>query len=343
MVAQIDPAQISLLNGRVRIDPADLLTHSRAESQDVVILSGTLLEGIGNLYSDLDLYVIGEQLPQKGTETLSMQIVREDGRVRRINETLENASNIVLDIQYYTFRELATLARSLNELYAESKRSTRIFRKTLHPDDEDLIHKLLTGTTLQDGTGHFNARETFDAGKFCFLKYRNEVGGYAEFRDLVGSWTDGDLDSCLHNIRTYLISQVSGMMFLAGNTNPRPKWFVRRLGSLGDEYLELRERIMTWMQGARYTQLQKHEAVETACDLIDMTYVFARILLGTNPLYFPVEEALALTERDFAERALHDREMLEEFQLLRRMFSGSASPLFAQIEGQPRTLSGVAA
>jgi hypothetical protein len=118
---------------------------------------------------------------------------------------------------------------------------------------------------------------------------------------------------------------------------------VRRLGSLGEEYLELRERIMTWMQGARYTQLQKHEAVETACDLIDMTYVFARELLGTNPLYLPVEEALALTERDFAERALHDREMLEEFQLLRRMFSSSPAPLFAQIEGQPRTLSGVAA
>jgi hypothetical protein len=336
-------AQISLLNGRVRLDPTDLLSHSRAESQDVVVLSGTLLEGIGNLYSDLDLYVIAEQLPPKAPDSLALQVVREDGRVRRINEDLENAANTVLDIQYYTFRELATLARSLNELYAESKRGTRIFRKTLHPDDEDLIHKLLTGTTLQDGSGRFNAREIFDAGKFCFLKYRNEVGGYAEFRDLVGSWTDGDLDSCLYNIRSYLISQVSGMMFLAGNTNPRPKWFVRRLGSLGEEYLELRERIMTWLQGARYTEMQKREGVETACDLIDTTYVLARAMLGTNPLYFSAEEALMLTEREFAERALHDREMAEEFQLLQRMFSGAVSSLFGQIEGQPRKLAGVAA
>lgn len=343
MIAQSNLAQINLLNGRVRLDPADLLQQRRTESHDVVVLSGTLLEGIGNLYSDLDLYVIGEHLPHKGPDTPSTQVVREDGRVRRINETLESAGNIVLDIQYYTFRELATLARSLNELYAESKRSTRIFRKTLHPDDEDLIHKLLTGTLLQDGTGHFNARETFDAGKFCFLKYRNEVGGYAEFRDLAGSWTDGDLDSCLYNMRSYLISQVSGMMFLAGNTNPRPKWFVRRLGSLSEEYVELRERIMTWLQGARYTDLQKREAVETACDLIDATYALTRAILGTNPLYFSVDEALRLTENEFAERAMHDREMSEEFQLLRRMFSSSASPLFAQIDGQPRTLSGVAA
>jgi hypothetical protein len=336
-------ALISLLKGRVRLDPADLLQHSRAESQDVVVLSGTLLEGIGNLYSDLDLYVIGEELPHQGPDALSMQVVREDGRVRRINETLECAGNIVLDIQYYTFRELATLARSLNELYAESKRSTRIFRKTLHPDDEDLIHKLLTGTLLQDGTGRFNARETFDPGKFCFLKYRNEVGGYAEFRDLAGSWMDGDLDSCLYNMRSYLISQVSGMMFLAGNTNPRPKWFVRRLGSLGEEYLELRERIMTWMLGARHTDPQKREAIETACDLIDTTYVLTRSVLGTNALYFSVEEALGLAEREFAERARYDREMSEEFQLLRRMFSSTASPLFTQIDSQPRKLAGVAA
>jgi hypothetical protein len=336
-------AQINLLNGRVRLDPAELLSHSRSGAQDVVVLSGTLLEGIGNLYSDLDLYVIGERLPPEAPQGLSMQVVREDGRVRRINETLENVDNIVLDVQYYTFRELATLSRSLNELYAESKRSARIFRKTLHPDDEDLIHKLLTGMILQDGTERFNAHEIFDAGKFCFLKYRNEVGGYAEFRDLVGSWTDNDLDSCLYNIRSYLVSQVSGMMFLAGNTNPRPKWFVRRLGSLGEEYLELCERIMAWLHGARHTEPQKQESIETACDLIDLTYLFARALLGTNPLYFSAEEAMALAEREFGERAAHDREMAEEFQLLRRMFNNSTAPLFAQIHGQPRKWTGVAA
>jgi hypothetical protein len=334
---------IDLLNGRIRLDATDLLSHGRTESRDVVVLSGTLLEGIGNLYSDLDLYIIAEELPLKGPAGLSMQVVREDGRVRRLNEILESAANIVLDVQYYTFRELATLARSLNELYAESKRNTRIFRKTLHPDDEDLIHKLLTGTTLQDPTGCFNARAIFDTGKFCFLKYRNEVCGYAEFRDLVGSWTDRDLDSCLYNIRSYLISQVSGMMFLAGNSNPRPKWFLRRLASLGDEYLELRERIMAWMHCARHTDLQKREAVETACDLIDMTYILARELLGKNALYYSAEEALALTEREFAERATHDREMAEEFQLLRRMFSNSMPPLFAQIDNQPRLRAGVAA
>jgi hypothetical protein len=337
-------SQIDLLNGRVRVDAADLLSHGRAESRDVVILSGTLLEGIGNLYSDLDLYIIGHELPPKGPDSLSMQVVREDGRVRRVNEILEDTANIVLDVQYYTFRELATLARSLDELYAESRRNSRIFRKALHPDDEDLIHKLLTGTVLQDPTGRFNARESFNAGKFCFLKYRNEVCGYAEFRDLVGSWTDGDLDSCLYNIRSYLISQVSGAMFLAGNTNPRPKWFVRRLASLGEEYTELRERIMSWMHTARHTDLQKREAVETACDLIDMTYVFARELLGMNPLYYSAEEALKLTERDFAEHATHDREMAEEFQLLRRMFSSTVPPLFAQIDNQPRLRApGVAA
>jgi hypothetical protein len=297
------------------------------------VLSGTLLEGFGNLYSDLDLYVIGEQLPTKGVDVPATLVIREDGCVRRVNEVLAGSDDLLLDVQYYTFQELDTLARSLRRLYTESKQSTQIYRKTLHHEDEDLIHKLLTGRILQDGTGRFDARGTFDPGMFCFLKYRNEVGGYAEFRDLVGSWTAGDLDTCLYNTRGYLISQVSGMMFLAGSSNPRPKWFVRRLASLEPRYAQLREGVMSWMESAHRTERQKSDAVETACELIDLTWQHARSLLGSHPRYFPAEEALMLTEREFAERAARDKDTLAELQLRRRMFSKVEFPLINQIRG----------
>jgi hypothetical protein len=280
----------------------------------------------------LDLYVIGDELPTKGPEVPAVLVVREDGRVRRINETLVDSVDILLDVQYYTFRELDTLARSLATLYQESRHSTRIFRRTLHQEDEDLIHKLLTGKTLRDGTGAFDARKTFDPGTFCFLKYRNEVGGYEEFRDMVGTWSAKDLDTCLYNTRGYLISQVSGMMFLAGNTNPRPKWFVRRLAALGSEYSELRDGVIAWMYSERRTSPQKREAVTSACDLIDMTYSHARGLLDTDPRYFRAEEALALIEREFAERATRDKDTMAEWQLRRRIFSPSEPPMKAQLQ-----------
>ena len=330
------PPRIDLLQGRVSVDPYELQSRSRATDEDVVVLSGTLLEGFGNLYSDLDLYVIGNELPTKGPDAPITLVLREDGCVRRLNETLEDSANILLDVQYYTFRELDTLARSLRTLYHESRQSTYIYRKTLHHEDEDLIHKLLTGMMLQDGTGQFDARGTFDAGAFSFLKYRNEVGGYPEFRDLVGSWAAGDLDTCLYNTRGYLVSQVSGMMFLAGNTNPRPKWFVRRLASLPVEYLDLRAGVMSWMQSAQRTLSQKREAVEAAFDLIDLTYRHARALLDTHPRYFSAAEALELTEREFAGRATHDSDTRVELQLRRRMFTDPEHPLIAEIRSQSR-------
>lgn len=326
------PLRIELLGGRVIVDPYELLGRSRATDQDVVVLSGTLLEGFGNFYSDLDLYVIGNELPEKGPDTPAMLVIREDGCVRRVNDTLEDSAGILLDVQYYTFRELETLARSLRTLYLESRQSTQIYRKTLHHEDEDLIHKLLTGRLLQDGTGEFDARRIFNPGTFCFLKYRNEVGGYAEFRDLVGSWTAGDLDTCIYNTRGYLISQVSGMMFLAGNTNPRPKWFVRRLASLPTAYDDLKGGVMSWIAGPHRTELEKREAVKSACQLIDETYKHSRALLGTNATYFSAEEALDLTEREFAGRATHDKDTLAEWQLRRRMFSQTSSPLIMEID-----------
>lgn len=328
------PPQIELLGGRVIVDPYELLGRSRATERDVVVLSGTLLEGFGNFYSDLDLYVIGDELPNKGPDAPAMLVIREDGCVRRVNETLEDPANILLDVQYYTYHELDTLARSLRTLYQESRQSTQIYRKTLHHEDEDLIHKLLTGTILQDTSAGFDARRTFDPGMFCFLKYRNEVGGYAEFRDLIGSWAAGDLDTCIYNTRGYLISQVSGMMFLAGSTNPRPKWFVRRLASLPAEYADIKEGVMAWLEGPHRTTLEKSEAVESACNLIDATYAHARALLGTNPMYLSVEEALDLTEREFAGRATHDKDTLAEWQLRRRMFNQARSPLMMEIHNQ---------
>lgn len=328
------PLHIELLGGRVVVDPYELLGRSHATDQDVVVLSGTLLEGFGNFYSDLDLYVIADELPNKGPDTPAMLVIREDGCVRRVNETLEDSANILLDVQYYTFRELDTLARSLRTLYQESRQSTQIYRKTLHHEDEDLIHKLLTGRVLQDGTGTFDARRIFDPGMFCFLKYRNEVGGYAEFRDLVGSWTAGDLDTCIYNTRGYLVSQVSGMMFLAGSTNPRPKWFVRRLTSLPAEYADIKDGVMSWIEGPHRTVVEKREAVASACDLIDATYKHARTLLGTNPKYFSAMEALDLTEREFEGRATRDKDTLAEWHLRRRMFSQASSPLVMEIDDQ---------
>jgi hypothetical protein len=333
MMQQI-PHRIELLGGRVVVDPYELLARSRGTEEDVVVLSGTLLEGFGNLYSDLDLYVIGEKLPTKESDVPATLVIREDGCVRRVNETLEDADDLLLDVQYYTFHELDTLARSLYSLYAESRQSTGIYRKTLHHEDEDLIHKLLTGEILQDGTGEFDTRTRFDPGMFCFLKYRNEVGGYAEFRDLVGSWTAGDLDSCIYNTRGYLVSQVSGMMFLAGSTNPRPKWFVRRLGALHSEYADLKSGVISWMHSAHRTEQQKRHAVESACELIDLTYQHARALLGSNPRYFSAEEALELTEREFAGRAVHDKDTKAEWQLRRRMFAQAERPLMAEIQRQ---------
>jgi hypothetical protein len=334
------PPRIELLGGRVVIDVDELLARSRATDSDVIVLSGTLLEGFGNIYSDLDLYVICERLPTQNPSSSSALVFRDDGRVRRLNEVLPDSSNILLDVQYYTFRELETLARSLRVLHAESRQTTRIFRKSLHHEDEDLIHKLLTGRILRDGTGRFSAREFFEPGMFCFLKYRNEIGGYAEFRDLVGSWAAADLSTCLYNTRSYLIAQVSATMFLAGSTNPRPKWFIRRLQSLDGTFADLKEGILSWMDGARHTVQQKREAVESGCDLIDMAYQHVRALLGTSPHYFSVEEALEMTEREFRERGTEDHDAQAELQLRNCMFRTGAPPLRLCIQSPAPTLLG---
>jgi hypothetical protein len=123
-------------------------------------------------------------------------------------------------------------------------------------------------------------------------------------------------------------------MFLAGSTNPRPKWFVRKLAALQREHTDLKDGVNSWLQSAQHTELQKREAIEVACELIDLTYAHARELLGTNPHYFSVEEALELTEREFAGRAVQDRDTETELRLRRRMFAPAGRPLMIELLNQ---------
>jgi hypothetical protein len=88
------------------------------------------------------------------------------------------------------------------------------------------------------------------------------------------------------------------------------------------------------MESARRTERQKRDAIESACDLIDITYRHARKLLGTNSRYFSVQEALELAEREFVGRATHDNDTMAEWRLRRRMFADADAPLMAEIQGQ---------
>src|SRR5437868_14062115 len=114
MDVELQP-RIQLLDGRISVDPFELLGRSRAADEDIVVLSGTLLEGFGNLHSDLDIYVIGGSLPISEDDTPATLVVREVGCMRRLIETLAGA-NILLDVQYFTFHDLDALSLSLRAL-----------------------------------------------------------------------------------------------------------------------------------------------------------------------------------------------------------------------------------
>ena len=131
----------------------------------------------------------------------------------------------------------------------------------------------------------------------------------------------------------FLIGRALGHNLRAGSTNPRPKWFLRRLASFENQYTELRRGLLSWMHGARHTDLQKREGIDTACGLIDSAWLHIRSLLNTAPECFRADEALALADRELATRNSGDREAAEEFQLLQRIFDSAATPLSSQLNG----------
>jgi hypothetical protein len=61
--AQVDGDQLILLAGTLVIPVAELLAAARPVNGDHVFVSGSLVEGIGNITSDVDVHIVCERRP----------------------------------------------------------------------------------------------------------------------------------------------------------------------------------------------------------------------------------------------------------------------------------------
>ncbi|NEK18985.1 hypothetical protein [Rhizobium leguminosarum] len=316
----------SFLDGLLKIDADEIMKRTSPLPSDTVLISGTLVEGIGNKHSDIDVYVITDELPDEARLGKHQFTGYHQGRIRQYYDYI-GADGFGFDVEYYTWTEVQEMISQVGELYRRARSHTKILRQKLKYGDDDALHKFRVGECLTGKDRYKAAFDTQTWKQLCFTQYRNKTGGFPEFKDMMGAWGSGDYDTSLFVCRAYLADQAAGLYHLTGISNTKPKWIAQNLKRLPVELHELAEDILRWFFEGTGDHTARKEAVLKACDLLDRIYAAEQRLLASDPTFYSPEEALLLTEEEFQRELYHDPQTLIEFEHRRLLFSGADKTL----------------
>ena len=317
----------SYLDGALVISAEDILKKAAVKDDDIVVLSGTLVEGIGNRHSDLDIYVICKEKPSaEAIGGRNFVGLSQDGNVGQIYDYLDDVG-FGFDVEYFTFDEIEALKAKIDAFHARACSSSKILRPRLELAEDDAIHKFHVGTVLQgkDAFARLLPPSTFE--KIAFVMYRNRTGGYPEVKDMMGAWASGDIDTCIQVTQMYLTEQASGLCHLLGSTNTKPKWVFANLKRLPAEFSEIGERTRAWLLGDKSTDAKGREAILQACDLIDDIFQAGGSILERPGQHYSKADAIKLTNQDYERETFHDTQTKLEFEHRRCVIGQRSIPM----------------
>jgi predicted nucleotidyltransferase len=203
---------------RTGLDAGQLLALERLppESTELCIfLSGSLVEGLGNRTSDIDMYVIGAASP-------SGPLVIRKKNSFCISKHVYNDRRV--DVEFWSTRGAAALADKLRNIVVD--RDLDAFEC----EAVDFMHRLKVGLPLSAQETFAAWRERFDFGKLLqYQRARARLNLQDMLEDVEGMLARPDLEAALIRSRDLLDEIVIYSLRCLGESNPKMKWRIRLL------------------------------------------------------------------------------------------------------------------
>ncbi|MET7641175.1 hypothetical protein [Streptomyces sp. NPDC005438] len=225
-------------------DEAAVLAQIHLVDSDVLMLSGSLVDGSGTPSSDFDFSVIARSRDDRfHRDTFPrerhMRYYTSGDRVRASFDYLPD-SLLGVDVEYWTADEVVDMIANHSRLYrqlrARARKSSSFAASSV---DFRLLSRLTYGVPLTNAPDFGKITEALRPEEVAYTAYRTCVGSYPDFRDLVGMWAQGDHQAALSAARKLGIDTFRGLTHVYGNTNRNPKYLSRFLSRLPEPLAEL--------------------------------------------------------------------------------------------------------
>lgn len=305
---------IQYRGGAITLDMEKIERKLHVTDNDRVILSGTLIEGIGNRQSDLDIYVLTDKIHTFGDlgvfghsmchNKKMMHCTKNDEVVRR---TLDYYGDYPMhvEVEYWTYQELEELFRKVEDrfTYVSSQADVTSYSPFIVAE-ENLFHRLIVGTELG------NARPLGDTiinaqlqEKYCFIAYRETAGFFWKFKDIIGCYEAKDFSGAAELGREFLIDQTRGLLSLLGMTNKKKRWMTSYFKIFEEHgHHRLGGELMSLMFRDISTEPLQRQYVQDLLSAFDRINILIRNRLDASHVHPSTNETLLQLNRERATR-----------------------------------------
>lgn len=196
------------------------------ENAVCAFVSGSLIEGLGNSRSDLDVFIISSHTAvESPAEAVSLEVGEA-----RVDVTF--SGGLRADTEVWDPESVRSAAAELRGI----EPGNRIAMMGVPLSRLELAHSVRVGLPVREESKFREVQSGFDYTKLACVQGNRLVSLYQNSaEDAAGAVTDGDSGTALLTSRTSLGCAVDAYLAACGDTNPKPKWRTRKLHRLGEK------------------------------------------------------------------------------------------------------------
>ncbi|CAI8948175.1 hypothetical protein [Pseudomonas soli] len=333
--SQINEDTLSILDGEIVIPKHYLRARAHLEDGSSLLVSGTLIEGIGTAHSDIDCIVLCDKRPTGDAfrETQHALVTDINYHYLTRNDEVHNTtdfygqSGLHIDTDYITFSEVESVIKKIETAFDEIVSDQRfLYSPILLERENNVIHRSLTGTALVNADRFDALKKNIPRDKHIYVAHREKLPVFYAFQDVQGCWASGNLWMGCEITRDMMLKTTMSFTYLTGITNKHPKWVYsnvyRVLGhdALKQEFFELSRR------GAA-SESDCRRYIEDALSYMDKVFIAMEILLSQNAVYPSSQASLAALNREFNNRHQTEHKISNcEYYFRKKFFAAEDTP-----------------
>ncbi|PRY37504.1 nucleotidyltransferase domain-containing protein [Umezawaea tangerina] len=299
---------------------------------DVLVLSGSLVDGSGTPSSDFDFCVIVDEADERFhretfPRTEHMRFYTSGDRVKASFDYLPD-SLLGVDAEYRTADEIRDMLAAHRKLYRHlTTRARKSSGFASSAVDFRLLSRLTYGVPLLNAGAFAEITADLVPGEVCYTAFRTAVGSYPDFRDLAGMWVQQDYETALVAARKLGVDCFRGLTHAHGNTNRNPKYLGRFLDRLPEHLSDLTTRFRGLYAYGVADPADAPEAILTWLDLIDLACAEIRRVRDDAPSFVSRDDFLDLLKGELHETMSWSPEISNEYCFRAREATGDVPSL----------------
>lgn len=343
-IGESEREALALLGGEVHLPLSFVLDQAYLRQGDAAFMGGSLIEGTGNRYSDIDVHVVTPALRIEREIDLRShyRVLSRDRSILRgttpesdvfLIHTVIPGTAVKVDIEYRTADEIERLIAEVRNIFDYARKALVLLTKTMPVRDMAFIHRLYNSTDIFGAGRLATLRSEIGIHRFAYLMYRWKASDFSVLLDLLGAWEQGELVRSVDMARENLVSQFQAYTHLCGNTNYHRKWILPSADKLALDQ-DLRRRFTDLLlAGPLACDEDRRAFILATLDFVDELFALEGRILASNHRYPSGREACALLDAHFREEAGDYSDM--EIAYRKKAYGVPGLPTRAWFEARP--------